>query len=262
MLIVDDEPTLCESLRLAFDAKGWDVATAESVDEALSQLKTSKFDLVVTDKNLPRKTGLDLVREMRAGGDHRTAVLVMTGYSSPESAAEALNLDVDAYLEKPFPSIFTPVDHGAVAVDRRARMHAAPPAADAAPKLRVVVAGATREARERLIAPLERDRCTIFEADSEGSLEAALGPGADAVVLDAETFGSALETLSAKAFARAPLATHVVVYEHALALSVLQRLIEQGVKGLFDERAYSRTINELLEKIRVRKSVLEGLPKA
>ncbi len=261
VLIVDDEPALADSLRLAFDAKGWEVETAETVDDALARLKTAKFDLIVTDKNLPGRTGLELVREVRASGDDRTAVLVMTGYSSPESAAEALNLDVDAYLEKPFDSIFSPVDHGVAAVARRTRMHAAP-ASEAPPKIRVIVAAVTRDGREKLIAPIERERCTILEADSEGSLDAALGPGADAVVIDAVSFGDALESLAARAASRAPLATHVVVYDtqHTLALAILQRLIEHGVKGLFDERAYARTINELLEKVRVKKSVLAGLP--
>ena len=50
-----------------------------------------------------------------------------------------------------------------------------------------------------------------------------------------------------------------MVYDKDLGLPALQKLIELGVKGLFDAKAYGRSINELLEKAWVRKSVLAGL---
>src|SRR3712207_2119015 len=104
-LIVDDEPTVASALSLAAGDAAWEVETAHSAEEALRLLTTRKFDAILVDKNLPGMTGVELIR--RARELHRAAAIVMmTGYASPESASETLNLGVDAYIEKPFDDIF------------------------------------------------------------------------------------------------------------------------------------------------------------
>ncbi len=91
---------------------------------------------------------------------------------------------------------------------------------------------------------------------------AALATPADVIVIDGKTFGESTVAMVEKAWTRAPLATYVVVYPGELPLFSLQRLIEIGVKGLFDARNYARSMDELLEKVLVTKRVLEGAPKA
>src|SRR2546423_5998 len=90
-------------------------------------MREGAFAAALVDKNLPGMSGLDLIRRIRET-DAEIALLMMTGYSSVESAAEALNLDVDAYLEKPFPQITVAVDRVVAAIEARKEWRAALPA--------------------------------------------------------------------------------------------------------------------------------------
>lgn len=100
ILIVDDE----ESLRFTFDIflseAGYDVTTAASFDEAITLLLQRAFDLVIVDVILGGKTGLDLVREIRARWlDCR--VVVITGDPTGELATDAQKCGVMNFISKP-----------------------------------------------------------------------------------------------------------------------------------------------------------------
>jgi len=105
MLIVDDDPIVGESMGDLLRTEGHDVATAMEGVEALSQLGASEhearpFDLVICDVALPGMNGMDLLREIikRHKG---TAVIMLTGYGTVESAVNALRLGACDYLTKP-----------------------------------------------------------------------------------------------------------------------------------------------------------------
>jgi two-component system response regulator YesN len=105
VLIVDDEPAVLAALQLAFeDDTAFEVVGATSAEEALAVAARQTFDVVITDKNLPGSSGLELVRALRDGG-HAEPVILITGYANAHSRDEARALRV-AYVEKPFGNIY------------------------------------------------------------------------------------------------------------------------------------------------------------
>jgi two-component system, NtrC family, response regulator PilR len=102
LLLVDDEASLLDFLSLLFQEEGYEVATADSATSARETLAASSFDLVLCDITMPDGTGLDLLREIKQETAERTAVIMMTAYTSTESAIEAMKLGAYDYVSKPF----------------------------------------------------------------------------------------------------------------------------------------------------------------
>ena len=101
VLIVDDEQSMVEMLRLFFEGEDFLVDTARSVAEARTAVESRNFDLVLCDILMPDGNGLDLLREIKEKTP-RTAVIMMTAYASPKSAIEAMKLGAYNYISKPF----------------------------------------------------------------------------------------------------------------------------------------------------------------
>jgi two-component system response regulator PilR (NtrC family) len=102
VLVVDDEASLVEFLELLLRGEGYEVATADSVSRALEVLERKNVDLILCDLHMPKASGLDLLRELRAQPTPAPAVIVMTAYTSTESAVEAMKLGAYDYVSKPF----------------------------------------------------------------------------------------------------------------------------------------------------------------
>ncbi|HET6516484.1 MAG TPA: sigma-54-dependent Fis family transcriptional regulator [Thermodesulfovibrionales bacterium] len=100
ILVVDDE----ESIRFTFDhflsEKGYAVTAARDYHEALSAISEGTFDLVFADIILEGKTGIDLLREIKAV-DPSCPVVMITGYPHHNSASDALRLGAFDYIPKP-----------------------------------------------------------------------------------------------------------------------------------------------------------------
>jgi two-component system, NtrC family, response regulator PilR len=101
VLVVDDEASMVEFLALLFRDDGYKVETAGSVEEARRTLAGQAFDLVLLDVLMPDGSGLDLLKEIKAG-DPNAAVVMMTAYTSTRSAIEAMKLGAYDYISKPF----------------------------------------------------------------------------------------------------------------------------------------------------------------
>lgn len=101
VLVVDDEPVVLDILERALPAHGLTIRTARSADEAIALLDREGFGCILADKNLPGLDGIELVRRVRRSQPY-CACIVMTAYSSMESAVAALRLGAVDYLEKPF----------------------------------------------------------------------------------------------------------------------------------------------------------------
>lgn len=127
ILLVEDEPTLQRILGSVLSDVGHHVDAVGTAEQAIERLEESAdVDLVLTDKNLPRKSGLHLLSEIRAlenAGRRATAVVMVTGYPSRDSVLEALSHNVDGYLVKPFRSLSHAVEQlqGILRRDPRAR---------------------------------------------------------------------------------------------------------------------------------------------
>ena len=115
VLIVDDDEDVLVLLDHALAAHRFEVATATSVRQALSLMEGQHFDAVVTDKNMPGGSGLELVRGVALKYPN-TAVLLMTAH--PEGRVN--KLPIDGYLPKPFKSLHDVRDTLERALARRA----------------------------------------------------------------------------------------------------------------------------------------------
>ena len=103
VLVVDDEAII----RRVFQdllGKECQVLEADTAEEALGYLRQAPVDLIVTDKNLPGLSGLDLAQEARRL-HAQSRVILMTGYPSVLTAQQAIELGVLDYLLKPFDEI-------------------------------------------------------------------------------------------------------------------------------------------------------------
>ena len=101
VLVVDDEPALRESLRRGLAAGGWSVETAPDGEAGLEMACGDDFDVVVLDIMMPRRSGYEVVREMRRRGIW-TPVLMLTAKDGEYDEADAFDLGADDYLVKPF----------------------------------------------------------------------------------------------------------------------------------------------------------------
>ena len=101
VLIVDDEPSILEVLEQFLLQRGYRVATAETVEEALRRIGAERFDVALIDLKLPDRTGLELLEPASRANPHMTCI-IMTAFASLESTIEALRLDAFDYIVKPF----------------------------------------------------------------------------------------------------------------------------------------------------------------
>ncbi len=101
ILVVDDERSMQEFLEIFLRREGFDVTTAGDVDAALVAIDSDDFDLVITDIQMPGRTGLDLLREIKERSPE-TLVLMITAFASTDTAIAAMKEGAYDYITKPF----------------------------------------------------------------------------------------------------------------------------------------------------------------
>jgi len=101
ILVVDDEPSLRELLRIVLEGEGYQVAEAPTYREAVRQLSGQSFDIVICDIILPDGNGLDLLRTHHASRPE-TLFVMMTAHSTPAHMLTSLREGAVEYLSKPF----------------------------------------------------------------------------------------------------------------------------------------------------------------
>lgn len=101
LLLVEDNDRLAELIAGGLAAAGFTVDTIASLDEAMSALRTSRFDIVLLDLGLPDGDGMEVVRALRGRGDH-TPILILTARDGLSDRVHGLNAGADDYLLKPF----------------------------------------------------------------------------------------------------------------------------------------------------------------
>jgi DNA-binding NtrC family response regulator len=99
ILVVDDEESMCQYLSILLKKEGYEVLTVNSGQEALQVFETSPVDLVMTDIQMPKMDGIQLLKGIK-GIDPNLPVIIMTAYASEQSAIEAVNLGAFCYLQK------------------------------------------------------------------------------------------------------------------------------------------------------------------
>jgi len=101
LLVVDDEPGMRNFLLKSLEPRVARVLAAGSAEEAQALMLRHRFDLVILDIAMPGKSGLELLREMRAQGDASEVVLI-TAFADLDTAIEALRAGAGDFLLKPF----------------------------------------------------------------------------------------------------------------------------------------------------------------
>src|SRR5262249_30090516 len=101
VLVVDDEPNIRQTLRVALEASGHSVAEASRPIEALRAVEKSACDLVLVDLRLGAESGFDLMEALQ-GQLPGIAMVVITAYASIDTAVEAMRRGAFDYLPKPF----------------------------------------------------------------------------------------------------------------------------------------------------------------
>lgn len=103
ILAVDDSPSMREMVQLALTSAGFRVTHATDGEEALALARQHTFDLVLSDVNMPRMDGLDLIRALRAEQAYRhTPILMLTTDGSAEKKREGKEAGATGWIVKPF----------------------------------------------------------------------------------------------------------------------------------------------------------------
>ncbi len=100
VLVVDDEPAFREGLRQALKREGFLTHTAEDGEEALELFRAVHPDIVLLDVMLPRMSGIDVCRQIRAESD--IPVIMVSAKSEEIDAVVALEVGADDYVAKPY----------------------------------------------------------------------------------------------------------------------------------------------------------------
>ena len=100
ILIVDDELPQLELIGGFLKKQGFDVVEAEGGEKGLEKFRLESFDLVLTDQKMPKMSGVELLKSIRALNPE-AAVIVMTAFGSIETAVSAIKEGASDYLTKP-----------------------------------------------------------------------------------------------------------------------------------------------------------------
>jgi len=106
IMVVDDEKSMCEFMRIMLVKEGYDVRTDTSASHALdtlhkTQQSSEKVDLVISDLMMPEMSGIELLSQAKSI-DPELDFIVMTAFASVETAIEALKKGAFDYVSKPF----------------------------------------------------------------------------------------------------------------------------------------------------------------
>jgi DNA-binding response OmpR family regulator len=101
LLLVEDDHMLGESLKKALEQHAYGVDWVQDGESAIDMLMDSPFVAVVLDVNLPKHSGIEVLKHMRAR-KNMTPVLLLTARDLPQQKVEGLDAGADDYLIKPF----------------------------------------------------------------------------------------------------------------------------------------------------------------
>ena len=102
ILVVDDEQNLRIVVQKEMRRQGHEVETASDGEAAWNMLEEEDFDVLLTDINMPRLDGIELLRRLRKKVQNPPEVIMLTGQATVENAIEAMKLGAYDYLTKPY----------------------------------------------------------------------------------------------------------------------------------------------------------------
>jgi len=104
VLFVDDSPTMRRIIKNSLNKIGFeDVEEAENGVDALQKLSAGRYDLILTDWNMPEMNGEELVVNLRASAEYKnTPILMITTRGMKDDVINAVKIGVSGYIVKPF----------------------------------------------------------------------------------------------------------------------------------------------------------------
>lgn len=105
ILVVDDEPGVCDILKKILEQEKYTVFTATSGARALNLLKKEAVGLILLDIKMPRMDGIDFLQALRKK-DKNVVVIILTAHATLGTAREAMELGAYDYITKPFDAHF------------------------------------------------------------------------------------------------------------------------------------------------------------
>ncbi len=101
ILILDDEPIVCERLKPALEKSGFEVETYTDSQKVIDRLMEEKFDVLVTDLKMQGPDGIDVLRFAQEHAP-ATKVIIITGFATVDTAREAMRSGAVDFIPKPF----------------------------------------------------------------------------------------------------------------------------------------------------------------
>jgi putative nucleotidyltransferase with HDIG domain len=102
VMVVDDEPMICETLKIFFHSMGIvDIKTVESGEKALSEVENVRFDYIFMDLMMPGISGIETLKQIKEIHQYSN-VIIMTGYPSMDTVINAMRNGASDFLIKPF----------------------------------------------------------------------------------------------------------------------------------------------------------------
>ena len=102
VLIVDDDPDILTTVRMAFEASGAKVTTANDGNKGLDAAKQLQPDLIILDMMMPRRSGFLVLEALKPVPGEKPFVIMITANEGKRHELYARHLGVDEYLNKPF----------------------------------------------------------------------------------------------------------------------------------------------------------------
>lgn len=101
ILVIDDEAGMCSLIDTVLTEEGYGVSVTQNPQEGLALLKKGPFDLVITDLRMPKMDGIEILQAVKSVSPAMPVILI-TAYSSVDSAVHAMKLGAADYVAKPF----------------------------------------------------------------------------------------------------------------------------------------------------------------
>jgi DNA-binding NtrC family response regulator len=123
VLIIDDEPSVADALRVILEDEGFSVSVAANGRDGIAEARRAAFGVTVTDLRLPDMDGLEVIGAFREGG-LGGAVILITSYGTPETFKRAHELGAAGVIAKPFlPSDILQMISAALGITRTCEPH-------------------------------------------------------------------------------------------------------------------------------------------
>jgi DNA-binding response OmpR family regulator len=102
LLICEDNQLVIKTLTVVLERDGFKVDLAQEGRKAIEFLNSNVYDMILVDIHLPYHSGLEIIKYLRTGLRLKTPVLVLSAFSDIQVQQQAVELEIDGYVVKPF----------------------------------------------------------------------------------------------------------------------------------------------------------------